>query len=163
MIVILGVVAAGAGLYINGNKSDIDSFEKSQKSNNVIGNEIKFTELNKGYNNAIGERRQMVIKNSADWADLWTEMFPTQMIAPIPLNDDMIIAVFMGEKNSGGYEIKITKILEDDDSLNVFVDEISPGKNCATTQALTQPYHVVQLEKSEKRVEFNFNEKIAEC
>ncbi len=123
--------------------------------------QVAFTELKKGFFSEIMQKQQRVIRTTEEWSDLWTELFPTEMITPLPLGDTMVIAVFMGQRG-GGYATEITKIIEDG-NLHVYVKEISPGKGCVVIQAITQPYHVVQLQKSDKDVEFIFEEERRDC
>ncbi|MBS3092847.1 protease complex subunit PrcB family protein [Candidatus Pacearchaeota archaeon] len=135
-------------------------------SNNQInkGKEVHFTEIKKGITNDITQKQTRIIKSSESWSDLWTEMFPTEMIASaINFNESMVVAVFQGQKSTGGYDIKINKIVETSNKLLVYITETPPGKNCIVTQALTQPYNIIQLKHSEKPIEFIFEQKINEC
>lgn len=53
--------------------------------------------------------------------------------------------VFMGEKNTGGYSIKI-KLVEDIEGVTkVTVEEIAPGKDDMVIQAFTYPMNIVKL------------------
>ena len=62
----------------------------------------------------------------------------------------MVAVVFNGTKSSGGYDVEITSV-EDDENSNVLVvnfmtSEPSPGS--INTMALTQPYHIISLDVS---------------
>jgi hypothetical protein len=70
-------------------------------------------------------------------------------IALLPI----VIAVFMGTRMSGGYSVKITGV-EQNDKVTVKVKESSPPPDAMVTMALTSPYHVVVVPKSDKPVEF---------
>ena len=109
-------------------------------------------------NNAKQEKPQrLVIKDQKAWEKTWALMkgniMPKQAAPKIDFNKNMVIAVFMGRKMSGGYSIKVAKI-DDKDKLIVTVKESSPPKGGMTTMALTSPYHVVVIAKSAKEVEF---------
>ena len=78
-------------------------------------------------------------------------------------NYDMI-AVFAGSKSSGGYSTQITRVMENEDSLKVYVQETSPGKNCIVTMAITYPSNIILIEKTDKTlVEFFYTYGIMEC
>lgn len=131
---------------------------------NTPENSIDFSTLKEGYQNEIKTKQERVITTSEEWADLWTEMFPTEMIASaIDFEEKMIIAVFQGEKNTGGYSIEITEIIEKDNSLKVYIKETVPGENCILTQALTSPYHIVELDKTDKEIKFMRTQSTTEC
>ena len=72
----------------------------------------------------------------------------------INFNDEMIIAVFQGGHSSGGYSIKIKRINEKENSVEVFVKETSPSPLSGVTDALTQPYHIVKTKRVDKEVIF---------
>lgn len=158
LIVIMGIVSY---LLVT---NQINSDNSQNNPGNNLGKELQFTELKKGDSNAITQKQTRIIKNSEAWADLWTEMFPTEMIASaINFNESMVIAVFHGQASTGGYDIKINKIIEQNNRILVYITETSPGKNCIVTQALTQSYHIIQLKPSNKQIEFVFEQRVNEC
>jgi hypothetical protein len=74
----------------------------------------------------------------------------------------MIIAVFQGEKPTGGYEIDIIKIVEAD-SLTVFANETLPQQGCPVIFAITRPYHIVKIAKTDKEAMFSMQQEIEGC
>lgn len=112
-----------------------------------------------GTNSSIRSKRLLVIRDADEFSEFWTEHTATQ--APVPAEPDvnfetsMIIAAFAGERETGGYSITIDDIRENDEFMIVEVEIETPGDNCATTQALTQPHHVVVLDDSDKPVQFS--------
>jgi hypothetical protein len=68
----------------------------------------------------------------------------------------MIVAVFSGEKKTGGYGIQITKIEEDQKKgeLIVCLLETQPSLKAIVTQALTQPHHIVRTRRIDLPVKF---------
>jgi len=151
-ITIIALIVIGILIFYN-------PFEKSNLENNTNNSkdkkDINFIELKKGSYNTITEKQERIVKSSAEWADLWTEMFPTEMIASaINFDERMVIAVFMGEKNTGGYSIMIDNIVEKD---------TYPGIGCAVIQVLTQPYYIVELPKSDKEIKFVYGRETSNC
>lgn len=57
------------------------------------------------------------------------------------------IVICSGEKNTGGYDIKITDIGLQDGELLITVEESSPDPDAIVTQAITYPYTVLKLDK----------------
>ncbi|MFP4124982.1 MAG: protease complex subunit PrcB family protein [Coleofasciculus sp.] len=70
---------------------------------------------------------------------------------------------FQGNKPSGGYSVEIKDILIKDDKLVINAVEQQPGRNCMTTMAITQPYHLVTVEQSDLPVQFNLQTEIVNC
>ena len=71
---------------------------------------------------------------------------------PLPevnFDTDEIILVTMGEQNSGGNSIEVTKVEASIGFLSVIVTETSPGKNCMSTTVMTYPYQFIKLKKTE--------------
>ena len=95
------------------------------------------------------EEGNFVIKNSADWKDTWDAM-------PNDINfaEQMLIAVLMGQRNTGGYAVEIVTIVEKPARLEVSVKYITPRKGALVTQALTQPHHIIKLKRTDKAIMF---------
>lgn len=144
-------------------EEDVDKIIQLISVREITGEKVDFKELNKGLYSEILQREIRVLKSSQEWANLWNEMFPTEMIVPVLDDDRMIVAVFMGEQNTGGYSTEITEIRETDDGMVFFVEETFPGENCAVTLAMTSPFYIVELEKSDKQVEFVYSRDVMEC
>ncbi len=56
------------------------------------------------------------------------------------------LAVFSGERNTGGYAIEVYEISLTESKLNVSTVETEPGPDVMVTQALTYPMQIVKLE-----------------
>ncbi|MDD2777813.1 MAG: protease complex subunit PrcB family protein [Methanocellales archaeon] len=120
--------------------------------------ELTFETISKGSSSGHDERKDYVIKDLSEWGDLWSKMHSIVLPTPNPPNvnfeDEMIIAVFQGRHFTGGYAIEITQIVEKENSVEIFVKEISPPPDSMVTQAFTQPYHIVKVKRVDKEVVF---------
>jgi hypothetical protein len=121
-----------------------------------------FVSVAKGPRSGVRERKLAVVKSETEWADLWNlhAALATPRKEPPAVNfqSEMIVAVFAGEKRTGGYAIEITRVEQDPTKnlVEVFVRETKPPPGAITTQALTQPFHIVKLNKTELPVNFVF-------
>jgi len=79
---------------------------------------------------------------------------PKPAVPKIDFEKEMVIAVFMGERKSGGYEIKITKIIKTEKEIVVEVEEKEPPRESLQSMALTQPYHIAVIKSSPLPVRF---------
>ena len=131
------------------------------------GVEVPFTTVSQGYNSGYRERGEYIVKDSLAWQNIWETMHatvePKPPIPAIDFTDEFIIAVFQGTQATGGYSTWITKIVDDGDTWGVSIVDVVPGNTCVVTQALTEPYHIVKLEKAEKEIRFVREEKVEEC
>ena len=129
----------------------------------LTGQELTFENISKGSYSGHNKRGDYVIKDSSELENLWDKMqsrvshTPISAITDLPdvnFNDEMVIAVFQGTQSTGGYAIEITKIVEKEKSVEVFVKETSPSPDSLVTHAFTQPYHIVKIKRFDKEVIF---------
>ena len=69
----------------------------------------------------------------------------------------------MGPRNTGGYSVNVDKIAEEENRIVVFVTESSPGKDCIVTQAITYPYQIVKIKKTDKEIVFKTKQDVRDC
>lgn len=72
----------------------------------------------------------------------------------IDFETNMIIAIFRGEQNTGGYDIQIKTIEESDAEIIVWGELLDPEDGTILTQAFTQPHHIVSIKKSDKPIRY---------
>lgn len=122
---------------------------------------VPFEIISTGGYGGIKQKSNIVIKNEQELLDLWSE--PSSELLEVDFETEMIIAIFMGEFGSGGYSTEVIALEEDVDTLKVTIENISPGSNCATTDALSQPFYVVKTKKTDKEIEFKEINKVHKC
>ena len=136
---------------------------KSSSSDEAKGKiaRIPFLTIDKGYRSGIKERRfGIVISTEEEWERLWTlhksTVSPAPKVPAVDFQQEMIVAVFSGEKRTGGYGIEIRKIEEDREKgqLRVFFLETEPPPRSMVIQAFTQPFHLVTLQTFDLTVDF---------
>jgi hypothetical protein len=115
--------------------------------------EVPLVTVDKGARSGIRERQFVIIKSEKEWESLWalhkSRVSPAPQVPPVDFGGEMIVAVFSGEKRTGGFGIEIRKIEEDREKnrVAVFYFETQPPPRSMVIQALTQPYHIVRLRK----------------
>jgi hypothetical protein len=104
----------------------------------------------KGVRSGIREPAQFVIRSQGEWQKLWRQHTSTGTVpAPLPtvdFNKELVAAVFLGEKPTGGYSVEISSAELSDTSLIISVKETSPGPGAIVTQGFNQPFHIVRIE-----------------
>ena len=115
----------------------------------------------------VTERRRGVIQTADEWAAFWNQVYATRMPAPpepaIDFGESTIIVAAMGSRSSGGYAIDLTEVGRVGTDYHVVVRESSPGSNCMTTGALTQPVAAVRVPRTNGRVSFVERPEVLRC
>lgn len=123
---------------------------------------LPFGELARGNNSHQTERRHMLITDQATLLAVWRDL-DGRMPPSIDFERQAVLAVFMGQRRTGGYSIRVDEVVRDGDVLKVGVETRSPGADCITTQALTEPYHLVVIPSGAVRAEFQSRNVVVSC
>ena len=86
--------------------------------------------------------RRLVIRDPKTWAAFWSEL-GAGVRPEVDFGRDLVIAVASGERSSGGHQIAVQQVTRNGGVLRIEVVDTSPGPDCMTTSALTQPVDVV--------------------
>jgi len=126
---------------------------------------VGFSRLSAGassYSTSTGitERERTVICDAGTWAAFWTRMHAKSGAEPprpaIDFSTEMIVAVAMGARATGGFHITMPSAKVEAGVLVVEVVSQSPGASCFTTQATTQP---VDLARARPFADVRFEER----
>jgi hypothetical protein len=133
----------------------------------VVQEELGFTTISVGSHSGYGSQANLVIQDSQAWIDLWNQHM-LFMVEPLPVPEvdfstNMVVAVFMGVVNTAGYALHIYEVVETESTIVVKMERTEPGPSCIVPQVLTQPYHMIQIARTEKPVTFEVTTRILEC
>lgn len=119
---------------------------------------MPFSTLAKGFQSGVREPAQVVIRSRDDWVAFWGRHTRTQAGPPalpsVDFSREMIAALFMGERGTGGYEIEITRVERAGSGLAVHYRSRGPTPGAMLTQTLTQPFHLIKLPRDDGPVTF---------
>jgi hypothetical protein len=121
---------------------------------------VAFETLARGEYGGITQQGERVISSDAEWKSLWQDVHSTMI--PVPQRPEVdftrytVLAVFQGEQRNGGHFIRITSISDKGNALAVDVRSTVPGAGCIITDALTQPYHIVMVDKVNRQASFAY-------
>lgn len=106
-----------------------------------------------GVNAAHGLAGQRVLRQASEWDALWrgmhARMTPLPETPKIDFAENMALAVFAGEKRTGGHQVHIASVTKDDDGLEAQVWTKEPPEGAMTTMALTYPYSIVVVPRED--------------
>ena len=121
-------------------------------------NDVPFTTIESGSNSGVNVRQGVTIKDQAEWLALWrkhtSDLQPPPPMPAVDFSNEMVIAVFSGERKSGGYSIQVDNIRLAGNRLIAMVSESNPAPDSINMMMITQPYHMVRLSKSTLPVVF---------
>lgn len=92
------------------------------------------------------KKSTVVVKSHSELAALYKELGWSN-VPTIDFSQNNVVALFMGQKNSGGYSIGVRKVTVEDDTAILNVVETSPEGTA--TMALTAPYCIVVIPKTD--------------
>lgn len=119
--------------------------------------QVAFTEVAGGGMSGVNEPGGRVIKNLTEWQTLVGEVMGESTVASaVDFNKDMVIAVYAGEKPSGGYAIQVKRIELSPTEIVVSAKVIAPNPGDATITVLTSPFQWVKVHRSDLPVRFRF-------
>jgi protease stability complex PrcB-like protein len=127
----------------------------------VAGTALPVRTLKQGIHCTVQKPERHVARTRTQYAGVWNRQLKSGALdgAPPPgpkvdFSKEMVLAVFMGSRPTGGYSIQIQEARVEKGKLRVTVVEKSPPPGTITTQALTSPFHFVAVKKSSLPVEW---------
>jgi hypothetical protein len=160
------VVAVAAALLLAACR---DEGEAGRPTAPFDGASADFETIDSGAQSGIGgeEPSLFVLRTEDDWRDFWalhqSHTLPSPEAPDVDFEREMVIAAVDGGQPSGGYRLEIDTIGRADAALVVDVTRRVPGQGCVTTAALTQPYHIVRVARSDLGVEIAVTDEAYDC
>src|SRR5829696_2876431 len=90
-----------------------------------------------GSRSGIEEHREAIVRTAAEWQALWKIHGASTSPPVIDFANDMVVAIFLGTRPTGGYRVEITAAHPEAQSLVVDYVERRPGADDIVSQALT--------------------------
>ena len=110
---------------------------------------VDFTTIAQGTYSAYPTASQLAIASPAEWLDLWqqhsSDEIPPPPVPEVDFTQYRVIAVFAGEKPTGGYSVEIISVETTNSLLVITVKYRQPGAEDIVTEAMTHPYHIIQM------------------
>jgi hypothetical protein len=111
--------------------------------------------------------RQEVIRNGEEWARAWDLVHAGRSPVPtrpaVDFGREMVVLAAMGSSNNGCFRVEVEAIHLRDTTLEIEVAELEPSASCGCTQQITQPVHVVRLERLTVAESFDVRRRSFSC
>lgn len=95
------------------------------------------------------EKSYEIIKDNVTLVKLYEAVNDPQ-VPKVDFSKERIVALFMGEKSSGGYAIKVKNVSEKGGKIYVAVEEIKPGSGDIVTMSFTSPFTIVKINSTKE-------------
>jgi hypothetical protein len=112
------------------------------------------TSVARGPMSAIIDSKEVVARSDAEWKTLWQESGSAQPLPAVDFSKEMVAAVFLGSRPTGGYSVEIVGARLEGEVLIIDYAERRPGRAEIVTQVLTSPFHMVRLPAHKGPVRF---------
>ncbi len=117
---------------------------------------ITFRTILAGTSSAADTAAVYLVENNDQWRKTWRLATGKIEPAPVPPEIDfkstVVIAAFMGQKNSSGHRIEIARIVKSGQLLKVFVIHRISTQGMLLP-VLTSPFHLVSIPKGKYKLE----------
>lgn len=92
-----------------------------------------------------------IIKDDVSLKALY-QSINNEEVPEIDFSKQRVIAVFLGQRSTGGYSIKIKNVNERDNKIYVEVEKINPKPGENATMAITNPYIIAKINSTKEIV-----------
>ncbi len=103
-----------------------------------------------------------VITDEVSWNNLWRTTYsnttPMPELPKIDFSKEMVLAIYLGKKNTGGFNTFVEGVYEYDDHVLVSARKTTPQPGRNVIMITTEPYTIVKTERVDKEVTFDVSE-----
>jgi hypothetical protein len=136
------------------NKSQTSQNEKeNQPDQKARPSASEFKVVAAGFHSSVGKPFIAIIRDGATFSEL-AKLEPTLRNLETDFKTNILIAAFLGERNTGGYGVEISR----SQTGEIQIREKKPGKDAMVPQMITSPFKVGSIQSSTAvpvRIEFD--------
>jgi hypothetical protein len=118
----------------------------------VVKEKDKFEVVFKSQIGGKKEKSNLIIKNYEEFNALITDLNVEEesfgKLLAIDLEKHDLVACFLGEKTTGGYDIDVADVIFTETTAQIILKDFGPEKNQLVTDAFTSPYLFVLVPKN---------------
>ena len=115
---------------------------------------VEFTVINSDSMSGIDRAEQAVARSASEWDALWRRHAPGRSAPAVDFSRNMVVAVFLGSRPSGGYAAQITSTRIENTVLVVRWAERAPAPGQMAAQVMTAPSHIATVPQHSGQVRF---------
>ena len=112
------------------------------------------TTVAQGAYSGISDASEVVLRSRAEWDALWKAHAGLQPIPAVDFSQEVVVAVFLGARRSGGFGAEILGTRREAAALVIEYRERVPAAGDIVTQAITSPFHIVRVPRFDGSIRF---------
>ena len=122
-----------------------------------------FTSLSKGNLFGTGsegfKKENIVISSKEEWKVFLSKIDTTNKVSEtfenaIDFSKEMIVVAVDKVRNTGGFSVEIIEVVKEENTFLIKVKSKGPKPFDMVTSAIIQPYHIVKINKTNKKIKF---------
>lgn len=115
---------------------------------------VAFTTVARGTDSQVSEPREAVARSADEWRALWDGHGADPAPPDIDFSRVTVVGIFLGTRPTGGYEVEITRVRSEGAATVVEYRERRPPPDAFLIQALTSPFHLVRIPRTDATIAF---------
>lgn len=115
---------------------------------------VQMQTLNADLMSGISRAEHVVARDEKQWQTLWQRHAPGRPAPAVDFTRNMVLAVFLGSRPSAGYQVEISAVRLEGNTLVVQWREAAPGPGQAAAQVMTSPSHLVTVPRHAGDIRF---------
>ena len=112
---------------------------------------VQMTTINSDMMSGIDRAQQIVARTAAEWQALWQRHAPGRPAPAVDFAKNMVVAVFLGSRPSGGFQVEITGVRTEGKCWLSQWAERRPAPGQIAAQVMTAPAHIVTVPRHDGR------------
>lgn len=120
--------------------------------------QLEFKRILSGEKSSISNYEIRVVSNEEDFQKLWEDHTGAKtnnaFIPKIDFSLKKVIAVFLGDRPTAGYQAEIDRIEEENNKITVYLKEKRPEQGSIVKAEVTQPFLIIETKNSNKTLVF---------
>jgi len=116
-------------------------------------NNVPFSIIAAGSNPISGvekNRKLEVFRDQASFNARLAEYVQSVQEYTVDFSTKRVVLSDLGQRNTGGYSVSTSKVLEFNDYVVVFITITKAGSTCAVPQAFTSPYEFIEVQSTKE-------------
>lgn len=115
-----------------------------------VGKDLTFSVLGHGTQSSFTVEQNKVFRTQSEFETFWkanSSQTTLGEIGSVNYGRETLILLALGEKNTGGYDIRVDRVTLAGNMVQVHYTKIAPAPNSYNDQVLTQPYVLIKLSR----------------
>lgn len=123
---------------------------------------LYFEPVAMGHNGSVRDTMEVVFTEPSEFQDAVANLNLLGPIGDIDFSQTMVGLIAIPTE-SGGYVVQVKSIEKTGNQIVVSYEFSTPGQDCMTIQALSLPFQIVKMKRSEGEITFNRITKRSSC